>query len=103
MVQLIFQTTVRSLSCHDLADNRDLVAQLKALYDELDSGTTPATVLLPWIPTPAMLKKLWSTKKIYDILVQAIEEREKSSVVREDTLQFLLDSGDDRLLVIGVS
>jgi cytochrome P450 len=74
---------------------------LKKLYDTLDEGTTPATVLLPWLPTPAMVQKLWATKKIYDIVVAAITAREHSGVSRNDALQMLLDSGDEKLVVVG--
>ncbi|KAJ7064919.1 cytochrome P450 [Mycena amicta] len=98
---LIFQTTVRSLSSGEIADDLALVARLKTLYDRLDVGTTPATVLLPWLPTPAMIKKLWATKEIYDIIVRAIEARERSGSVRNDTLQMLLESGDEKLTVVG--
>ncbi|KAF7325856.1 Cytochrome P450 [Mycena kentingensis (nom. inval.)] len=98
---LIFQTTVRSLSSNEIADDMTLVARLKTLYDRLDTSTTPATVLLPWLPTPAMLKKLWATKEIYEIVVRAITAREESGIARNDTLQMLLDAGDDKLTVVG--
>lgn len=99
--ELIFQTTVRSLTCSEIADDPAIVARLKVLYDKLDHGTTPATVLLPWLPTPAMLKKLWATKQIYDIVAHAIATREQSGVPQNDTLQMLLDSKDDKLIIVG--
>jgi sterol 14-demethylase len=98
----MFQTTVRSLSASEISDDAALVARLKTLYDRLDTGTTPATVLLPWFPTPAMIKKIWATKEIYDIVVRAIDAREQSGVSRNDTLQMLVDAGDERLVVVGV-
>ncbi|KAJ7204647.1 cytochrome P450 [Mycena pura] len=99
--ELLFQTTVRSLSSSEIADDAALVLRLKKLYDRLDAGTTPASVLAPWLPTPAMIKKLWATKGIYDIIVRAIDARERSGVPQNDTLQMLIDSGDDRLTVVG--
>ncbi|KAJ7240448.1 cytochrome P450 [Mycena rebaudengoi] len=99
--ELIFQTTVRSISCSEISDDEVLVARLKTLYDRLDHGTTPATVLLPWLPTPAMIRKLWATKEIYDIVVRAINAREQSGISRNDTLQMLLDSGDEKIVVVG--
>ncbi|KAJ6543819.1 cytochrome P450 [Mycena sp. CBHHK59/15] len=99
--ELIFQTTVRSLSCSEISDDAALVARLKTLYDRLDSGTTPATVLVPWLPTPAMVRKLWATKEIYDIVSRAINAREQSGIARNDTLQMLLDAGDEKLVVVG--
>ncbi|TFK34453.1 cytochrome P450 [Crucibulum laeve] len=99
--ELIFQITIRSLSCTEISDDPALVSRLKTLYDTLDTGTTPATVLVPWFPTPAMIKKLWATKEIYDIVVKAIDAREKSGIAQNDTLQMLLDAGDEKLIVVG--
>ncbi|KAJ7185501.1 cytochrome P450 [Mycena filopes] len=99
--ELIFQTTVRSLSACEISDDAALVARLKTLYDRLDTGTTPATVLVPWLPTPAMIKKLWATKEIYDIVVRAIDARQQSGISRNDTLQLLVDSGDEKLVIVG--
>lgn len=90
------------MTCKEIADDPVLVARLKVLYDRLDTGTTPATVLLPWLPTPAMIKKLWATKEIYDIVVRAIDARQRSGIYQYDTLQMLLDSGDEKLVVVGV-
>ncbi|KAF9568692.1 cytochrome P450 [Agrocybe pediades] len=99
--ELLFQFTIRSLSCVEISDDPALVSRLKTLYDTLDTGTTPATVLLPWLPTPAMIQKLWATKDIYEIVIKAINDREKSGISRDDTLQMLLDSGDEKLVVVG--
>ena len=79
-----------------------LVARLKKLYDILDVGTTPTTVLVPWLPTPAMIKKIWATKEIYEIVIKAIKNRENSGISQGDTLQMLLDTGDEKLVIVGV-
>lgn len=98
---LLFQTTLRSLSCSEISDDPAVVGRLKTLYDTLDKGTTPATVLVPWLPTSAMIKKLWATKEIYQIVCGAIHAREQSGISRNDTLQMLLDCGDEKLVVVG--
>ncbi|EDR08032.1 uncharacterized protein LACBIDRAFT_297641 [Laccaria bicolor S238N-H82] len=99
--ELIFQLTMRSLSSSEISDDPATVARLKKLYDLLDVGTTPATVLIPWFPTPAMIKKLWATKEIYDIVSQAINARQQNGIRQDDTLQMLLDSGDEKLVIVG--
>ena len=100
--QLLFQTTVRCLTCHELADDPIAVARLRGLYDQLDASTTPASVLLPWLPSPSMLKKLFASKKVYDIVNGAINARVQSGISRDDTLQMLVDHGDDKLVIVGV-
>ncbi|OBZ67988.1 Lanosterol 14-alpha demethylase [Grifola frondosa] len=99
--QLIFQTTVRSIGCADLADDAEVVAQLKNLYDTLDTATTPASVLFSWFPSPSAVKRLLATKKIYDIINRAVTERLQGGVPRDDTLQLLLDHEDDKMLIVG--
>jgi sterol 14-demethylase len=101
--QLTFQLTVRSLSASEIAQDPSMVSRLKALYDRLDSGTTPASVLLPWLPSPAMIRKLWATKEIYSIISKVVRERAASGRPGNDTLQMLLDCGDKELIIVGVS
>ncbi|KAI0066837.1 cytochrome P450 [Artomyces pyxidatus] len=98
---LVFQTSVRCLTCVEIANDPEAVATLKRQYDDVDRGTTPITVLFPWFPGPAMLKKLRATKKIYDMVVAIVRVRKESGTVHNDSLQMLLDAGDDRNLVIG--
>ena len=90
------------MSSTEISDDPVLVARLKRLYDILDIGTTPTTVLIPWLPTPAMIKKIWATKEIYEIVIKAIENRENSGISESDTLQMLLDTGDEKLVIVGV-
>ncbi len=49
-----------------------------------------------------MLTKLYASKKVYDIVNGAIRARMTSGESRDDTLQMLLDHGDDKLVIVGV-
>ncbi|KAI0258284.1 cytochrome P450 [Gloeopeniophorella convolvens] len=99
--ELIFQSTVRCLTSAEIADDPEVVAHLKRLYDDVDSGTTPATVLFPWFPGPAMLTRLRATKKIYDIVVGAIKVRKQSGIAHNDSLQMLLEAGEEPSMIVG--
>ncbi len=79
------------------------MARLRQLFDKMDRGTTPATVLFPWFPSPAMVSKARATKQLYDIIVNAIKVRKQSGVSHNDNLQLLLDSGDEMSTIAGVS
>ena len=103
ILQLIFQTTVRCLAFTELADDAAMVQRLKHLYDTLDTATTPATVLLPWLPGPSAVRRLIATKRLYDIISKTLDERVKNGIARDDTPQMLIDAGDERLIIIGVS
>ncbi|KAH9029066.1 cytochrome P450 [Lactarius pseudohatsudake] len=99
--ELIFQTIIRCLTCTEIADDPEIMARLGQLFDKVDRGTTPATVLFPWFPSPAMVSKARATKQIYDIIVNAIKVRKQSGVSHNDNLQLFLDSGDDVSTIVG--
>ncbi|KAH9029058.1 cytochrome P450 [Lactarius pseudohatsudake] len=84
-----------------IADNPEIVARLGQLFDKVDRGTTPTTVLFPWFPSPAMVSKARATKQIYDIIVNAIKVRKQSGVSHNDNLQLFLDSGDEVSTIVG--
>ena len=101
--QLIFQTSVRSLAFSELAEDPAIVKRLRALYDTLDTATTPTSVLFPWLPSPSAVRRLLATKRIYDIIGKTLDDRRKSGIARDDTPQMLIDAGDERMIIIGVS
>jgi hypothetical protein len=94
---------VRCLTCTEIADDPEIVARLRQLFEKVDRGTTPATVLFPWFPSPAMVSKARATKQLYDIIVHAIEVRKQSGVSHNDNLQMFLDAGDEMSTIAGVS
>ncbi|KAI0642644.1 cytochrome P450 [Trametes meyenii] len=99
--ELMFQSTVRCLAFSELADDGPAVRRLKELYDILDAATTPATVLLPWLPGPTAIRRLLATKRIYDIIRTKLDERTQGGIARDDTPQMLIDAGDERMIIIG--
>ena len=100
--QLIFQATVRSLTCTEIADNPKLVACCKKLFSQAERLSL-TLILLPWLPSPAMLMRAWATKQIYDIIVRAMKVRKQSGIPQNDALQMLLDSGEEHFTIVGVT
>ncbi|EAU84231.2 hypothetical protein CC1G_08161 [Coprinopsis cinerea okayama7 len=98
--ELGFHTSVRALAAKEMADDYTFIQKLRKIYDDLDDSTTPTTVLFPWLPSPSMIKKVWSAKKVYDIIVNAINERRMSGIRQDDTLQLLLDHDDSRYTIV---
>ncbi|KAA1467260.1 cytochrome P450 [Dentipellis sp. KUC8613] len=97
----IYELSVRCVTCVEIADDPAVVLRLRKWYDQVDRGTTAATVLFPWFPSPAMLRKAYATKQIYSLISNTITVRKDSGVARDDTLQMLLDAGDDHLMIVG--
>ncbi|KAH9998593.1 cytochrome P450 [Russula vinacea] len=99
--ELTFQATVRCLTCTEIADEPKLVARCKQLFEQVERGITPATVLFPWFPSPSMVMRARATKQLYDIIVKAMKVRKQSGVPRNDTLQIFLDSEDELATIMG--
>ena len=93
---------MRCITSTEIAEDPAVVLRLKTLYDKLDRETTAASVLLPWFPSISAIKRLWTTKAIYDIVNGAINARQQSGVLSDDTLQVLLDAADDKMVIVGV-
>ncbi|TFL04710.1 cytochrome P450 [Pterulicium gracile] len=99
--ELVFQTTLRALTCEEIADDEHTATRLRILYAKLDENTTPLTVVAPWIPSPSMIRKLLATREIYWIIKRVIRSRREGGIAHHDTLQILLDHEDDDMLIVG--
>ena len=102
LFQLIFQATVRCLTCTEIAGDPKVVARCKQLFNQAEQ-LSPAMVLFPWFPSLSMIKRAWATKQIYDIVVRAMKVRKQSGIPQNDALQMLLDAGEEHFTIVGVS
>jgi hypothetical protein len=101
LFQLIFQATVRCLTCTEIAGDPKVVARYRQHFNQAEQ-LSPAVVLFPWLPGPTMVMRTWATKKMYDIIAKAIKVRKESGIPQNDTLQMLLDSGEEHFTIVGV-
>jgi cytochrome P450 len=85
--------TVRMATCRELASDLSAVARLQKHYWTLEKSATPAALLLPWFPSPARRAKEASTKALYTMLWDYIEERKAASVPSSDAIDVLLGQG----------
>jgi hypothetical protein len=102
LFQLIFQATVRCLTCTEIADDPKVVARYRQYFNQAER-LSPAVVLFPWFPSPSMVMRSWATKQMYDIIVKAMKVRKQSGIPQNDALQMLLDSGEEHFTIVGVS
>ena len=101
--KIVFQLTMRAVGCDDIAEDPALLKKTLSLYETIDSSTTAATVIFPWLPSPALIKRTVAGARLYMILQKIAEQRRKNNVRGEDALQFLLDQGDTMDKIIAVS
>jgi cytochrome P450 len=92
---IVYQLTIRTVACNEIADNRALLDQTLDLYQQLEAASSPEVIIFPWLPSPSKLKRLWGGGKLYMIFKNIIEKRQKTGHRENDALQYLIDKGDN--------
>lgn len=98
---IVYKLTIRTLACNDIADDPVLLAKTLSLFETIEASATPATVLFPRLPTPAMAKRTIAGARFYRIVSNIVKKRTAGSR-DDDPLQFLIDEGDDMGQIVQV-
>ncbi|KAG8984704.1 hypothetical protein FRB94_005877 [Tulasnella sp. JGI-2019a] len=90
MHSLVFQVTIRSFCCGEIAEDPDLREEFFASLEAIDECLTPVAVLFPSLPSPAKIRKLWNGFKIFRIIQSIANKREKTGWREDDALQAIV-------------
>jgi hypothetical protein len=101
--KIVFQLTMRTVGCNEIADDPTLLAQTLAFFEIIEQTGTPARVIFPWLPTLAKLKRTYAGAKLYFLFQRIVNERTKTGTRENDALQFMIDKGDNVQKIIAVS
>lgn len=85
---------MRIVGCNDIADDRALLNRTLDLFETIEKSATPETVVFPWLPTPALVRRTIAGGRLYLIFKRIVDEREKNQKRDDDPLQFLIDQND---------
>lgn len=99
---IVYQLTMRTVACDDIADSPELLAQTLKLYETIDGSATPTAIMFPWFPSPAVVKRTIAGGRLYMIINNIVKERKSTGIKGEDPLQFLIDEGDSMTRIIEV-
>jgi len=95
--------TVRMATCQEMAADKQTIADLRRHYFDIEQNTTPASVLLPWFPSPARKKKTKATLELYLLIKKYVTMRREAKTSSSDAIDFLIANGDSDGLIIRVS
>ncbi|KAG8687929.1 hypothetical protein FRC11_006364 [Ceratobasidium sp. 423] len=101
MYSTVFQLTIRTAGAREIADSMEKCKQLETLYWKVEKGSTPASLLLPWLPSTARKQKTAATTEIYNMFDEIIKTRQRENRREEDALQVFIDQGDSTVEIIG--
>ena len=100
--EIVFQLTMRMVGCDEIANDPALLKKTLHLFETIQRSSTPTTIIFPWFPSPALIKRTIAGGRLYMILKKIVDERKKSGRREDDPLQYLIDNGDDMNEIIGV-
>ena len=95
----VFSFTMRTVACHEAADNPELLEKVLHLYEWVEDRATPSAVMFPWFPTISKLKKMYVGARLYRLFSRIKAARVKENRREDDALQFLMDQGDNNLYI----
>jgi hypothetical protein len=99
---LVYQMTVRMASCEELAADQKAVQQVADLHWMLEKSITPASLLLPWLPSRAKKYKEKATRDLYNLLLHYVDVRRNADVRNSDAIDALIADGEDNSTIIEV-
>jgi len=102
-LQLIFQMTIRTVTCKELAEDKTAVQNMVQCYADMDRGTSPMAALFPWFPSTSRKAKERGIMVLYNILARSIEQRRNSPVPSTDPIDVLLGQDLSTDSIVGVN
>lgn len=91
---LLYQLTHRMAGVHDIADDARRLRATWAVYAPLEDSPY-VDVLLPWLPTPSKLRKVWGYARLHWTIRDIAQKRAAAGAKarKPDMLQMLIDNG----------
>jgi hypothetical protein len=78
----------------EITDDPTLLKQTSATYHIIEESTTTGTIIFPWLPLPARIKRIIAGGWLFPLLKGIVENRKRQGIHRDDALQVLIDHGD---------
>ena len=101
--RIVFQLTMRTVAANEIADDPPLMEKCLQYFEILDRSTSAWSIMFPWLPLIGKAQRLYAGTRLYMIFNQVINERKKHNRSEDDSLQYLLDQGDNLVDIITVS
>lgn len=100
--EIVFQLTMRMVGSAEIANDTKRLRKTLTLFETIEQSTTPTSIIFPWMPTLAFIKRTIAGGQLYYLFKGIMDDRKKTARRESDALQYLMDMGDDIKLVIQV-
>ncbi|KAH7012746.1 cytochrome P450, partial [Microdochium trichocladiopsis] len=88
---LSYQLTHRASGVHDIANDPSLLRETWSVYMPLEDSPY-IDIMLPWLPTPSKLRKVWGYAKLHLAVTKIARERKAAGRTEDDMLQMMIET-----------
>ncbi|OAA56523.1 Cytochrome P450 [Niveomyces insectorum RCEF 264] len=92
--RIVYQLTMRTVGADDIAESPELLDKTLSLFEQIESSSSPARIIFPWLPTFGYIKRMSAGFRLFMTFKRIADDRRKSGCRRKDALQYLLDGGE---------
>ena len=92
----------RMIACRELAKNEADLKRIRELITTFQTSTTPASLLLPWFPSPASKMKTEAATELFTTLSAYVETRRRAELTN-DAIDVLIADGETTQKIVRVS
>jgi len=89
--ELVFAMSCRLTTCREFCEDPKKMHKLMDIFKRLEKGSTPAALILPWVPTPARVNRFIAGAQLYKMCSDVVEARRREGRREDDPLQSLMD------------
>ena len=94
--------TARLTTCHDLTKNEADLKKMRESFMTLRTSATPASLLLPWFPSPARKTGKQAATEMYTMLHTYVEAR-RGAEPTSDAIDVFIGDEETTQSIVGVS
>ncbi|PQE32897.1 cytochrome P450 6A1 protein [Rutstroemia sp. NJR-2017a WRK4] len=93
--ETVFQLTMRMVGSAEIANDVPRLRKTLRLFETIEQSTTPTSIIFPWMPTIAFIKRTIAGGRLYYLFKSIMDNRKRTGRREDDALQYLIDMGDD--------
>lgn len=91
----------RLATCQELTKNEADLKRIGELFMTHEASSTPAAVLLPWLPSAARKAGKEATTELFTMLYAYVEKRRRAEPTR-DAIDIMIADGEATQKIVGV-
>lgn len=94
---------MRLATCNEFCSDREKVRKLMHIFQRLEDGSTPTSIIAAWLPTPSRVRRLMAGGELYKMISDVVSARKRENRREDDPLQVLIDKGFNLVEITRVS